>query len=265
VHAPRAVWIYAGELQRGRQISTTGTMDQAMQGGEVTAALTLLVIVSWLMQNVSVRPLLNLMPSKTLPKVSIDFISPFCTASRAQVSNALGNRNASGSGPTAMLRLDPNILQQCYAEQSLCWLCWVSLAEDLHSFRTGKSHNLAQEFVSWALSSSAVSTTRKNTASNEPRQGGLEVKLRRRAGEGSRQSLSHGQSCSCKRATHLHHERSQALLEGAPELLGPDATEVDAQRQGLADVRLNELCEHTRPLLCGFTDEAAARGASGTW
>jgi len=50
-------------------------------------------------------------------------------------------------------------------------------------------------------------------------------------------------------ATHLHHERSQALLEGAPELLGPDAPKADGQSQGLADVRLNDLCEHMRPCL----------------
>jgi len=65
--------------------------------------LTLLVSVSRSMQNVSVSPFLNLMPSKTFPKVSIESMSPFCVAIRAQVGRAPGSTSADECAQMCML------------------------------------------------------------------------------------------------------------------------------------------------------------------
>ena len=63
-------------------------------------ALTLLVSVSRLMQNVSVSPFLNLMPSNTFPKVSIDSMSPFCEGHRAKIDKERGITPANGCAPS---------------------------------------------------------------------------------------------------------------------------------------------------------------------
>lgn len=48
--------------------------------------------------------------------------------------------------------------------------------------------------------------------------------------------------------THLTHERREALLKCAPELVAADASETDGQRQCLVDVRRYQLCESAAAL-----------------